>query len=371
MRPLRIVLAAVFFAGASVAGSPASITMGPYVAAVGESGFTVCWETSKKEPTRLKWGATPECENSFTSDVSVVRHEVPISGLRPGQVAWYRLEGEGRLWEATPVRTAGGERANTRIAVFGDTHSTDGVHTELVSDILKDDPDLVLHTGDLALRPLEGGAGEFFRVEGRLLRSVPLLPAFGNHDGGGSQFVELFVRPNGGGVEPYYAVRRGPIAVLALDYQQSVEADSPQGRWIARTLDAWAADPGIVFRFVILHWRPFDSGSGHGSNLKVREALVPLFERYGVDVVFSGHDHIFERSTVHGVRYVVTGGGGGGGGKYGRKRHVPMGASFTEVSAAVPHHCLLEIAGRTLRFTAREAGTGRLLDEFSLEKDLK
>ncbi len=71
------------------------------------------------------------------------------------------------------------------------------------------------------------------------------------------------------------------------------------------------------------------------------------------------------------MRYVVTGGGGGGGGKHGRKRHVPMGASFTAVAAAVPHFCLLEIAGHTLHFSAREAETGRLLDEFNVIKEVK
>jgi len=42
----------------------------------------------------------------------------------------------------------------------------------------------------------------------------------------------------------------------------------------------------------------------------VREALTPLFERYGVDIVFNGHHHNYQRSLVHGVTYIVTGGGG-------------------------------------------------------------
>ena len=114
-----------------------------------------------------------------------------------------------------------------------------------------------------------------------------------------------------------------------------------------------------------MHWGPFDSGSGHGSNLDAREALVPLFERYGVDLVFSGHDHVYERGTVHGVRYVMTGGGGGGR----RKPHEVLGDSWTEASSSAPHHGLVEIDGRDLRFTAREAGSGRILDEFHIVKD--
>jgi predicted phosphodiesterase len=255
-----------------------------------------------------------------------------------------------------------------RIAVLGDTHSTDGVHARIVADMRAAAPDLVLHTGDVSLKPGEnGGAAEFFRVEAPLLKSVPIVAARGNHDGSVSRFVDTFVRPRGAGDTSWYIARFGNVAVVVLDTNESVSASGPQGLWLERTLAALAAEPDVAFRFVVMHWGPFDSGSGHGSNLDVRTELVPLFERYGVDIVFSGHDHIFERSTIHGVRYVVTGGGGGGGGKYGRKRHVPMGASFTEASAAVPHFCLLEVAGRALRFTAREAETGRLLDEFRIE----
>ena len=42
----------------------------------------------------------------------------------------------------------------------------------------------------------------------------------------------------------------------------------------------------------------------------VRSDLVPLFEKYDVQMVFSGHDHDYERGTVNGIKYVVTGGGG-------------------------------------------------------------
>jgi len=258
-----------------------------------------------------------------------------------------------------------------RIAVLGDTHSTDGVHTQIVADMLAEAPNLVLHTGDVSLRPSEnGGAAEFFRVEAPL-KSVPIVAARGNHDGSVSRFVDTFVRPRGAGDASWYTARFGSVAVVVVDTNESVSASGPQGRWLLKTLEGIAADPGVLFRLVVMHWGPYDSGSGHGSNLDVRAELVPLFERAGVDIVFSGHDHTYERGTVRGVRYVVTGGGGGGGGKSGRKRHVPTGSTWTEASATEPHHCLVEIDGRTLRLTAREAGTGRLLDEFRIEKPPK
>ena len=345
-----------------------SVVLGPYVGTVATDGFSILWETSAEVPTRLWWGTERDCPSLLDGAEPITRHEAVVTGLRPGTVYWYRLGEEGKDGEAIPVRTQPEEPRTVRVAVLGDSHSSDGVHGRIVREVVAEHPDLLLHTGDLSLRPGKregGGERDFFRVEAPLLRSVPIYPVLGNHDGIGSRFVDLFVRPRGGGEEAFYLARWGPVAIIALDTNQPMEAGSEQGRWLARTLEALAGDPGVVFRIVGMHWGPFDSGSGHGSNMEAREALVPLFERYGVDVVFSGHDHVLERSTVHGVRYVMTGGAGGAG----LKRHEVLGDSWTEASASTPHHGLLEIDGRSLRFTAREARSGRILDEFQIVKD--
>ncbi len=344
-----------------------SVVAGPYVGDVGPDRFRILWETSDPVPTRLSWGAERDCPAILETAEPVTRHDVLVAGLRPDTVYWYRLERDGAVGGSIPVRTQPEAPRSTRMAVVGDTHSTGGVHARIIREIVGEKPDLLLHTGDLSLRPgkREGNVErEFFKVEGPLLRSVPIYPVLGNHDGNGARFVDLFVRPRGAGEATYYLVRRGGLALVALDTNESVEAGSAQGRWLVDTLESLAGDAGVVFRIVAMHWGPFDSGSGHGSNLDAREALVPLFERYGVDLVFSGHDHVYERGTVHGVRYVMTGGGGGGR----RKPHEVLGDSWTEAASSAPHHGLVEIDGRDLRFTAREAGSGRFLDEFHISK---
>ncbi len=150
-----------------------------------------------------------------------------------------------------------------RIAVLGDTHSTDGVHARIVADVLAAAPDLVLHTGDVSLKPGEnGGAAEFFRVEAPLLKSVPIVAARGNHDGSVSRFVDTFVRPRGAGDASWYTARFGNVAVVVLDTNESVSASGPQGLWLERTLAALAADPGVVFRLVVMHWGPSTRAPG-------------------------------------------------------------------------------------------------------------
>ncbi len=61
---------------------------------------------------------------------------------------------------------------------------------------------------------------------------------------------------------------------------------------------------------MFLHKSPYGS-SRHGGDAKVREDLEPLFVKHAVDLVFSGHDHVYERTIpIRGVTYVVSGGGG-------------------------------------------------------------
>jgi hypothetical protein len=66
----------------------------------------------------------------------------------------------------------------------------------------------------------------------------------------------------------------------------------------------------IKFIVVVLHHPPYSTGPHTEDEAGLRETVVPLFERYGVDMVFAGHDHSYERSFCGGRYYIVTGGGG-------------------------------------------------------------
>jgi acid phosphatase type 7 len=89
---------------------------------------------------------------------------------------------------------------------------------------------------------------------------------------------------------------------------------------------------------VYFHRSPYSSGGEHGSNLTVRQVFAPVFERHGVDLVLSAHDHDYERSIpwrefVTGgaaVTYVVTGGGGAA--------LYPVGTSAWTAKSASSHH---------------------------------
>ena len=83
--------------------------------------------------------------------------------------------------------------------------------------------------------------------------------------------------------------------------------DKSQLDWLEKELAASGSDWKIAF----FHHPLYSSGGTHGSDTKLREQLEPLFLKYGVDAVFSGHEHFYERiKPQKGIYYFVSGGAG-------------------------------------------------------------
>ena len=114
---------------------------------------------------------------------------------------------------------------------------------------------------------------------------------------------------NGGDTERYYAFTYATARFLVLDSNAYSFALTDQTAWLERELIAARQDPPIRHIFVVMHHPPF-SISLHGGAVDLRERWTPLFEKYEVSAVFSGHDHVYERAEHNGLRYFVTGGGG-------------------------------------------------------------
>jgi hypothetical protein len=200
-----------------------------------------------------------------------------------------------------------------RFAVYGDTRSGHDIHAALNRALADDDPDFAILTGDLVDRGSDEGDWErFFEVAGTLLRQLPIFPAIGNHEyarqgHGALAFMQLFRFPVAGEAEPaWYSFDIGAAHFVALDSNQY--KTSRQLSWLDHDLKE-ARRRGTRAIFVYAHEGPFSSGM-HGDNSVCIHDYVPLFERYHVAMMFSGHDHDFERGHVNTLDYVVTGGGG-------------------------------------------------------------
>lgn len=135
----------------------------------------------------------------------------------------------------------------------------------------------------------------------------PLLDAgvtfhgsLGNHDTMSPRLSELF-NMNG---ERYYTFTRGPIQFFALD---STAMTAAQLAWLEQQL----ADSPAAWKVAYFHHPLYSSGRRHGPLIGLREKLEPILIKGGVQVVFSGHEHFYERlSPQRGIQHFITGAGG-------------------------------------------------------------
>lgn len=183
--------------------------------------------------------------------------------------------------------------------------------------------------------------------QGLLKNDIRFYASLGNHDEAVQRNYHLF---NMGG-ERYYSFRKGNAQFFALDTDY---LDPAQVRWLERELGESRAEWKICF----FHHPIYSSGRRHGPDLKLREVLEPIFVQNGVDVVFSGHEHFYERYRPQkGIRYFISGAAG----KL-RRMNVRVGPNTDAWFDTDLSFMLVEIVGETLYFQA-VSRSGQVVDQ--------
>ena len=288
---------------------------GPYLQDAAPTSITILFETSESLPGKVVVSG-PDGDHEVTASDGE-RHEVTVDGLRPATRYRYKVTvgGATQSGELTTAPDPSTDAPLTFVA-YGDTREYAEAHRRVMERIRNEVPDFLLGTGDMVD---EGSKEEqwqtFFDIEGPLLRDNVLYPAVGNHDRQGrgrtaDNYRGWFAVPeNSPDPERYYAYTYGNARYLVLDSNMYSFALTDQTAWLEKELAAARDDRRVHHLFVVMHHPPY-SISLHGGQRDLRERWTPLFEKYGVDAVFSGHDHVYERAEKSGVHYFVTGGGG-------------------------------------------------------------
>lgn len=185
---------------------------------------------------------------------------------------------------------------------------------------------------------------------------VKFYASLGNHDESNQRFYVHF-NMNG---EEYYRFKKGNVAFYALN---SNYMDKRQLKWLEDELAKDASEWKIAF----FHHPPYSSGKAHGSDSAVREIVEPIFTKYGVNAVFNGHDHFYERiKPQKGIYYFVSGAGG----KL-RKGDIHKGSPLTEKAFDKDmSFMLLEVVGDQLHFQVISR-TGETVDSGILANQRK
>ncbi len=314
---------------ASVAHA-APLTRAPYLQRVGPGTATVAF--------RLGTDCIPEVEYSAQgSPTQVARsqdkgrlHAVVLTGLTPGTEYSYVVDACGNRTLPRTFRTApvpGTRRVH--FTAMGDFGTGGNAQQEVAASMLATDPDLFIAMGDNAYA--SGTEAEIqnnlFIPMADLLAEVPFFAVAGNHeyvtDESQPYLDNLYLPTSPSGGERYYSFDWGHVHFVGLDSSCAIGLASKetctlaaQKSWLEKDLAGSQADWKVVF----FHHPPWSSGD-HGSQLVMRREFGPLFEKYGVDLVLTGHDHNYERSRPmlgdevapageRGIPYLVVGGGG-------------------------------------------------------------
>lgn len=222
-----------------------------------------------------------------------------------------------------------GEPAFT-FTVIGDTHAgIEGFpdfhewathnHTSAIEEMIAIDPDFYLHLGDMVHDPTDFAWNEFFDIEAPLLGTRPVYPTIGNHERyheNHSYYDRFCQLPNLEGLlseaRPWYSFDWSNVNFVSLriDYDswnpegEACLPGSPQYQWLETSLGGTEKQWKVVFYHV-----PFCATGGTDTARDMMEYMHPLFVRYEVDLVFSGHIHYYERLEADGITYIISGGG--------------------------------------------------------------
>ncbi len=165
---------------------------------------------------------------------------------------------------------------------------------------------------------------------------VKFYASLGNHDDPSQRFYKPF---NMGG-KRYYTFQKGDVEFFALD---TTDMDEEQLAWVEKELRKSDSKWKICF----FHHPLYSSGNRHGSDEELQTLLEPLFIKYGVNAVFSGHDHFYQRiKPQHGIYYFISGAAG----KL-RRSNIRKESDLTAVGFDRDNSFMLvEIAGDNLYF---------------------
>ena len=358
----------------AVRRAPATVLQTLYLQDVRADRATVMWTTAEPgQGIAEYWGGDglirqAFAESRYLPDIGW-QHRAPIQDLNEASIYGCQLWLSEEPSDWLSIQTARPGKFN--FLVFGDSGTGSEEQFALIRQMQDEPADLVLHTGDIvypagSLENYRLRYLEYYRI---LMRRTPFYPTPGNHDyawDGGAAYRSIHAFPSSRVGESdlgrYYSFDRGEVHFVSLD---SNDCSAGMLEWLARDLAATDRRWKIAY----FHHPPYSTGLHRhdAASAAMREAAVPILERGGVQLVFNGHDHNYQRThplrsgepADGGIVFVTTGGGGAG--------LYDFNESPLLAAGAVKNHYLrVEASSERLRVEAVGLET-QVLDSFSLE----
>jgi hypothetical protein len=341
---------------------------------------TISWRSAGKKD-KFRWGYTTSCEKGkfeaeFRSDLlqDLNIQEYVFDTLRPSSTIYYTIfDSENKKWtDQRTFQTAPDPALNHFRFTAGGDSRTDIEAWHMVSEAVER-LDFSLFLGDLVNNGMiERDWENWYDYGNDFISDNLVFYTRGNHDLG-NIFNNNLVNPGNG---KYYAFGFGNAIFIGLDdHDQSTYDDQT-----AFIDSVFRSNTDKTWRFVFFH-RPFYTAGHHAGEMEgLFDSWWKLFDKYGVDMIFNGHEHNYLRTkpinrNISDTSAVDDYGSGPGQGRcqviagsYGAPRYQVHEGWFVQLSYDRYNYTTVEVNGNELIFKAFDAESGEQFDELILNK---
>lgn len=360
----------------------------PYLQWATQTSIDVKWETAEPAAGWVQYGPAllnakaPNLSLKSQAGTGTAFHTVHLTGLEPETEYFYRTVnvspgGDTLYSNIYPFKTA--VKADTPIGfiVFSDSQGrpNPNVWGQVATLAERERPNFAIHAGD----QVDNGhrfsdwIGQFLPQGQPFMSKYAVYATLGNHEGDAPYFHKYLGHPDG---KRAFTVTYGNTQIILFDSNQDMSAGSAR----YKELEAELAKSTAKWKIVAHHHCIYSSDNDDHGNTNTGKStlgiprlahLPALYEKYGVDLVFYGHVHTYERTwplrgnkanPENGVVYVQIGGNGGG-----LETPALMRSWFTNKIYYGHHFGNVRIAGGELHFQAINLD-GQIIDQFELKK---
>jgi PKD repeat protein len=327
------------------------------------NGLTVTWQNAYGAD-RIKWGYTPSFEQgefatARRSDYSDYLYDYTFPTVQANATIYYSIyDDSAGAWGSSRTFNTAPPASSTQFTFTAGGDSRTYVNDwKSVADVW-DNTAFVLFLGDIVNNGSTSSQWEDWYSYGDNFVPYNLIyHSKGNHDNGGI-YENQYALPGNG---LYYAFEYGNAVFICLDSENP--GSSTQTNWLESTLSDYQ---NKTWKFIFFH-KPFYTAGSHESDMwSYWDTWWQLFDDYGVNMIFGGHDHNYQRSlpinrNVSTSQPVAEYGSGPG---EGRCNIVSGGAGapiysasdrwWTAAKAASLNFCIIEVNGSSLTLTVKD-----------------
>jgi predicted phosphodiesterase len=299
----------------------------PYLTLKTATSLTVNWRTAKPSKGSLVFFKKPNSKEAsrLTEDKASFYHHISLENLIPGSFYSYRVDNRHfpeMENKCIHFRMPFG-RDDLNFFVISDTQAemipgllkTDQTRQKMVIEAMLRDssiPDFFINCGDHVQSDTLPEWTDYFQTIFPLAHKTAVFPVMGNHEEMSEYYFQAFSFSNGGGHKGWewysFSVENALFIFLNTNFRD-LDHINKQIEWLKSTLNQQGKK---TWKFVFCHHPLYSSSRKYGGSESTFGSLLePIFVRYGIDVVFSGHHHAYQRIHRNGIHYIVSAGGGG------------------------------------------------------------